>query len=171
MGAGLAAPQIGVHLRVVIIKCDLFDYDHPVPAELFSGALVLVNPELELSGEKMTWEESCSSVPGYKGKVKRSALAHVTYYTPDGDKQEINAAWPFSGALQHECDHLDGVLYIDYETDLKRSIFNDIREGHRRTMKEVRRAKKEARLEKIANFDSRKSHGPGKRSRKKRKKR
>ena len=171
MGAGLAAPQIGVQLRVMIVRCDSFDYVHPTADELHSGMLVLVNPELELSGKKMTWEESCLSVPGYRGEVKRSAFANVKYSTIDGKEQEINATWPLSGALQHECDHLAGILYIDRNVDLKRKICSDMRESHRRLMKVHRRAKKEARLERIANFDPRTSHGFGKRRKKKRKKR
>ena len=171
MGAGLAAPQIGVQLRVMIVRCDSFDYIHPISDELHSGMLVLVNPELELSGKKMMWEESCLSVPGYRGEVKRSAFANVKYSTLDGREQEIKAAWPLSGALQHECDHLDGILYIDRNMNIKRKICSDIRGSHRRLMKEKRRAKKEARLERIANFDPRTSHGLGKRLKKKRKKR
>jgi peptide deformylase len=172
MGAGLAAPQIGMRQRVVIIRCDSFGYEHPIPAELISGSLVLVNPELELFGEKMVWEESCLSVPGYSGKVERNVQTHVKYHTIAGDHRAFTAPWPLSGALQHECDHLDGILYVERaDVSLKRRIFRDLQEAAAHAIRIHRRAKKEARRERIANFDPRKSHGPGKRRKKKRKKR
>jgi peptide deformylase len=171
MGAGLAAPQINARQRVVVVKCNSLDYTHPFADELVEGALVFVNPEIQLSGQKITWEEACLSVPGYSGKVTRSELAHVRYFDPQGNVRMIEVGWPFSGVLQHECDHLDGTLYIDHDTSLKRKIYGDMREAHMRKVKEERRAKKELRRERLADFDPRKSHGPGKRQKKKRKKR
>jgi peptide deformylase len=171
MGVGLAAPQIGSLARVVVVKGEPFGYIHPFSDELSSGALVLVNPELELSTEKDVWEESCLSVPGYMGKVKRSTRVTLRYQALDGAQKTLNAARPFSAVLQHECDHLDGILYIDHDVNLKRKIYRDIREAHMRKVKETRRAKKEAKRERLAEFDPRKSHGPGKRQKKKGKKR
>jgi len=171
MGVGLAAPQIGVLDRVVIVKGESFGYHHPYPDELFSGTLVLINPVLELSAEKDTWEESCLSVPGYVGKVKRSVGVVLQYQALDGIQKTLSAVWPFSAVLQHECDHLDGILYIDHDVNLKRKIYRDMRETHMRKVKTARRAKKEAKRERLAGFDPRKSHGPGKRRKKKRKKR
>ena len=167
MGLGLAAPQIGVLDRVVIVKGEPLGYSHPLPQELFSGALVLINPELELSLEKEVWQESCLSVPGYVGKVKRSKRVVLRYQAMDGSSRTLNAEWPFSAALQHECDHLDGVLYVDLDINLKRQIYRDMREAHMRKVKEIRRAKKEAKRERLADFNPRKSHGPGKRRKKK----
>ena len=170
MGVGLAAPQIGSLARVVVVKGEPFGYMHPFPDELSSGALVLVNPELELSAEKDAWEEACLSVPGYMGKVKRSSGAILRYQASDGNPKMLNTVWPFSAALQHECDHLEGILYVDLNLNLKRRIYRDMREAHMRKVKEARRAKKEAKRERLAQFDPRKSHGPGKRRKKRVKK-
>jgi peptide deformylase len=132
-GVGLAAPQIGVHKRVVVI--DIRSYDRQQPdgpdgsagggkVEIPSGEapIILINPELsQLSGE-LEWEEGCLSVPGESGMVTRAARCTVRYLDLDGKEQVIEAEGLKAVALQHECDHLDGKLFVDYLSRLKRNL-------------------------------------------------
>ena len=114
-GVGLAAPQVGVLKRLVVIDCSGSDE----PAEL----IVAVNPEIiERTGECME-EEGCLSVPGYYAKVARSAQVRLRYQYLDGQTLEREADDLLAVAIQHEIDHLDGVLFVDRISSLKRSIF------------------------------------------------
>jgi peptide deformylase len=114
-GVGLAAPQVGVLKRLVVIDCSGSDE----PAEL----IVAVNPEIiERTGECME-EEGCLSVPGYYAKVARSAQVRLRYQDLDGQTLEREADDLLAVAIQHEIDHLDGVLFVDRISSLKRSIF------------------------------------------------
>ena len=117
-GVGLAAPQIGVHLRLVVVDIKGQEDDQP------SGEkpMVIINPEfIEKSGE-LTWEEGCLSVPGETGKVTRSAQIKMKYTDLDGQEHIIEAEGLKAVALQHECDHLDGKLFVDYLGRLKKNI-------------------------------------------------
>ena len=172
MGLGLAAPQIGILDRVVIVKGESLGYHHPLPQELFSGALVLINPELELSLEKEVWQESCLSVPGYVGKVKRSKYVVLRYQAIDGSLRTLNAEWPFSAALQHECDHLIGRLYIDYLGAFERtSIVKKIMKRKKKLAQAAKEYDRKMRLERKGIVDEeaykRMTHGSGKRKKKK----
>jgi peptide deformylase len=121
-GVGLAAPQVGVHKRVVVI--DIHAQREIDGEERPSGEppLVLVNPEfLEKSGE-LAWEEGCLSVPGETGLVSRAAKVKVRYTDLDGVEQTVEAEGLKAVALQHECDHLDGKLFVDYVSRLKRNV-------------------------------------------------
>jgi len=113
LGAGIAAPQIGVQKRVILLKCDSFDYENCDPYEKDPSILVAVNPVLELSDERRVWQEVCLSVPLVKGTVSRFRDAYMTYQDMHGNKKKLRTGWPLSGALQHECDHLDGILFLD----------------------------------------------------------
>ena len=119
-GAGLAAPQIGINKRMVVIKPSNFDFANPDPAAYNPDYLVLINPVLDIGEEEVEWKEACLSLPGASGKVKRSKNASVTYLDLEGNTKKIDAPWPFSGGLQHEIDHLDGILYI-HRQDKRRS--------------------------------------------------
>ena len=113
-GVGLAAPQIGVGQRVTIIDMAQCQATNPSPTTgLPENILVLVNPTLELSGPEHKWVEACLSVPDSTGYVKRSQHIKVAYHTPTGERREAEFDWPASGVIQHECDHLEGVLYIN----------------------------------------------------------
>ena len=164
-GAGLAAPQIGIQKRVIILKCSSFAFINPLPYERNEDIFVLVNPELELSGEDMMWRESCLSVPRYGAKVRRKRRAKLRYCDMDGTPHEILIGWPFSGALQHECDHLDGYVFIDRlgkraRQELKKKIYRTLRPAPRKLMKpKVERDPMDTRL----------THGPGKRKKKRKK--
>jgi peptide deformylase len=103
-GVGLAAPQIGVSKQVVLI-----DYD--------DQRLELINPEiLERSGQEVD-SEGCLSFPGKLGEITRSAFVKVKYQDRYGEEQIIEAEGVLARAVQHEIDHLKGVLIIDYTND------------------------------------------------------
>ena len=102
-GVGLAAPQVGINERIVVI--DVQD-EH--------GKLELVNPVIVgRSEEEVIATEGCLSVPDYDGDVRRSAEVDVEYYDRDGKKQLVHGTGILSICLQHEIDHLDGVLFVD----------------------------------------------------------
>ena len=112
-GIGLAAIQVGEPRRVVTM--DLAKKDDEKQPQVF------INPELIWSSaEKRTHEEGCLSIPEYYEEVERPAQVRVKYLDLDGKKQEIEARGLLATCLQHEIDHLDGVLFIDHISKLKR---------------------------------------------------
>jgi peptide deformylase len=114
-GVGLAAPQVGISKRLTVIDCSARDED----AQL----LVLVNPEIiDREGEACE-EEGCLSVPEYYAKVNRSARVKVRFQDLDERSHIIEAQGLTAIACQHEIDHLDGILFVDHLSPLKRSIF------------------------------------------------
>ena len=122
-GVGIAAPQIGVRKRMVLIDMAQCESENPTPTEGFPDSLlIMVNPKLELSGPKHTWFEACLSVPDSKGRVERSQLVKATYQTMSGEEKEVELDWPAAGVFQHECDHLDGILYIDRMNRMSRDM-------------------------------------------------
>jgi peptide deformylase len=113
-GIGLAAPQIDVGLRLVVIDLAPNDVQQP---------MVLVNPEiLNVSEEWATREEGCLSLPGQYAEVSRPARVLVSYADIDGAKRQIEADGLMAACLQHEIDHLDGVLFVDHLSTLKRNM-------------------------------------------------
>ncbi len=113
-GIGLAAPQVGQGLRLAVV--DLQPDDKPAP-------LHLINPEIiGLSEETALREEGCLSLPGQYADVTRPARVKVRYLDLEGSKREIEADGLLSACLQHEIDHLDGVLFVDYLSALKRNM-------------------------------------------------
>jgi peptide deformylase len=114
-GIGLAAIQIGVPTRVVTM--DLAKKDDPPEPKVF------INPEIVgASAEKSTYEEGCLSIPEYYEEVERPAAVKVKYLDLDGKAQEIEADGLLATCLQHEIDHLNGVLFIDHISKLKRDM-------------------------------------------------
>lgn len=112
-GIGLAAPQIGELKRIVVM--DLAKEDEP------AAPLVMINPEiLKYSDETVTTEEGCLSIPELYYDVERPAEVTVRYTDLDGKQVELDAKDRLAVCVQHELDHLDGVLYIDYLSRLKR---------------------------------------------------
>lgn len=99
-GAGLAAPQIGVDLRVVVIDAG-------------EGYYELVNPQILSEKGEQVGEEGCLSVKGRQGIVKRPMKVKAEYRDRYGKKHKLTAEGFFARAVCHECDHLDGKLYID----------------------------------------------------------
>ena len=113
-GIGLAAPQVGLGLRFFVL--DLMPDEKPAP-------LVLVNPEIVAVGEELaTREEGCLSLPGQYADVTRPAQVRVRYRDPDGAEHEIAAEGLLAACLQHEIDHLDGILFVDHLSPLKRNM-------------------------------------------------
>jgi peptide deformylase len=102
-GVGLAAPQVGVSLRLVVIRMPEED----------SEEIVLINPEIiKKSGEREV-DERCLSIPGYSGKVKRAVNVTVKARDENWKEIRIKADELLAQALEHEIDHLSGVLYVD----------------------------------------------------------
>lgn len=99
-GVGLAAPQIGVSKRVIIV-------------DIGEGLIELINPEIIKSSGKSTDVEGCLSVPDVNGEVTRADKVVVVGLNRKGEKVEIKAEGLLARALQHEIDHLDGILFID----------------------------------------------------------
>lgn len=126
-GAGLAAPQVHVPLRVVVFQAPADRNDGPSEAERFEASApltVLINPEIDILGpEREAGWEGCLSVPGLRGLVERPA--HIRYRGVDheGHPVERIAKGFHARVVQHECDHLDGVLYPQRMNDLKKLIF------------------------------------------------
>ena len=113
-GIGLAAPQVDVGLRLAVVDLMPGDVRQPI---------VLVNPEItRVSTEWATREEGCLSLPGQYADVSRPASVRVAYADLDGKRHEIDAEGLMSACLQHEIDHLDGVLFVDHLSALKRNI-------------------------------------------------
>jgi peptide deformylase len=114
-GIGLAAIQVGVPQRVVTM--DLAKKEEPKAPQVF------INPELlSTSDEKAKHEEGCLSIPEYYEEVERPARVRVRYLDRTGKEQEIDADGLLATCLQHEIDHLNGVLFIDHLSKLKRSM-------------------------------------------------
>jgi len=113
-GIGLAAPQVGVGLRLAIV--DLQPDDKSAP-------MVLLNPEvLAVSEEQFVREEGCLSLPGHYADVSRPVRVRVRYEDEAGKRHEIEADGLLAACLQHELDHLDGVLFVDHLTPLRRNM-------------------------------------------------
>jgi peptide deformylase len=113
-GIGLAAPQVGLSLRLAVI--DLQRDDLRAPA-------VIINPEIvAVSTETETHEEGCLSLPGQFADVARPRVVTVRYLDIAGTRQEVTADGLFGRCLQHEIDHLDGVLFVDHVSALKRNM-------------------------------------------------
>ncbi len=108
-GVGLAAPQVAVLRRVVVMDCG-------------DGLIEMVNPEiLETEGEQ-DGAEGCLSVPGRRGMVKRPMKVHARFQDRNGEWYEIEAEELLARCIMHETDHLDGQLYVDI---MSREIFED----------------------------------------------
>jgi peptide deformylase len=101
-GAGLAAPQIGVSLRIAVIE---------LPGE---EVITLINPQvIKRTGERIL-EEGCLSVPGYRGEIKRSVIVKVKAQDRQGKEFRLKGEELLAQVLEHEIDHLNGILYIDH---------------------------------------------------------
>jgi len=113
-GVGLAAPQIGVHKRVVVL-----DVRHKLPE---SKPLVLVNPRIVQKEGSQQCEEGCLSVPGEFEVVERAAWVRVEFLDEEGAPQALECEGFLAIAVQHEMDHLEGVVFVDRVSSLKREL-------------------------------------------------
>jgi peptide deformylase len=111
-GAGIAAPQCGVSDRIFVVhgtgKNPRYPYKPAIPLTVF------INPVLAVSGKSVDLIEGCLSVPGVRGQVRRRVRATVLARRPDGSRFRVEAEGHAAGTLQHENDHLDGVLFPDH---------------------------------------------------------
>jgi len=114
-GVGLAAPQVGASQRIIVL-----DVDHESPG---TRLITLINPVITEREETIVWEEGCLSVPDFTADVTRARRVLVTGWTPDEKEQSIEADGLLAVALQHEIDHLDGKLFIDRISRLKRDLY------------------------------------------------
>ncbi len=115
-GIGLAAPQVGEAIRLIVI-----DLSGPEKRE---AAQVFVNPRLTLGGKEIESEEGCLSVPDLRASLRRAETVQLTATDLDGKAIAVDADGMFAICLQHECDHLDGTLFIDHISRLKRMLYN-----------------------------------------------
>ena len=123
-GVGLAAPQIGVGLQVVIFG---FDHSERYPDAPPVPRTILLNPVIiPLSVESEEGWEGCLSVPGLRGMVPRATRIRYTGFTPEGESIERFAEGFHARVVQHECDHLAGVLYPMRVRDFRRFGFTDV---------------------------------------------
>ncbi len=115
-GIGLAAIQVGEPRRIITIDVARDDEE--------KGPLFLINPEIvwRSEDERSTYEEGCLSIPDYYAEVERPAKVRVRYLDYHGKEQEQEAEGLLSTCIQHEVDHLNGVLFIDYISKLKRDL-------------------------------------------------
>jgi len=114
-GVGLAAPQVGELKRLIILDCSAKDEENDL--------IVAVNPEIvDKKGESLE-EEGCLSVPGFWASVKRYGEVTMRYQDTDGNTHERQADGLLAIGIQHEIDHLEGVLFVDRLSPLKRSMF------------------------------------------------
>ncbi len=114
-GIGLAAPQVGVSKRVIVL--DIAKEGEP------RAPFKLANPQLVwVSEEDVVFEEGCLSVPEHYAEVARPAAVRIRYLDYENELREIEASGLLATCLQHEIDHLDGILFIDHLSSLKRSI-------------------------------------------------
>lgn len=127
-GIGLAAPQVGHAIRLVVMDTEWSDDD----AE--RSPVVILNPEITLREGKVLWEEGCLSVPDFTAEVERSEHVVVTYQNLEGEQVTEDVTGLRAVCFQHEIDHLDGTLFIDRISRLKRSLY-------------VKRRKKQLRFE------------------------
>lgn len=139
-GLGLSAPQIGILKRAVIINPQRLGLDENIES------LIMINPSIELSGPVERGEEACFSVPGVFGQVERQQSCKVTYTSIDGKERVLEANGFPAVCLQHEIDHLDGVLYIDRMGPLSRKMLL------KKLMKIEKKKSEAAKLAKLA-FD------------------
>lgn len=115
-GVGLAAPQVGMSQRVIVL-----DVDHENPhKQLYK----LINPVVTRAEGEVVWEEGCLSVVDFTAEVKRAAQVEVVALDENENELKIEAEGLLAVALQHEIDHLDGKLFIDRISRLKRDLYS-----------------------------------------------
>jgi len=126
-GIGLAAPQVGVTKRVIVVDIARKDKgEEPTP-------LKMANPELIATSDDLkSWDEGCLSLPEHYAEVVRPSRVAVRYLDENNKRREIEADGVLAVCLQHEMDHLDGILFVDHVSALKRGMI----------LRKLRKAKK-----------------------------
>ena len=127
-GIGLAAPQIGVLNRIIVMDCEKNDAANRKP-------IVMINPEIVYSSdEESTYEEGCLSIPEQFAEIKRPTSVQVRWLDKNGTEQEQEFQGLWSTCVQHEIDHLDGKLFIDYLGTIKRQLITRKMQKFKREM-------------------------------------
>ena len=113
-GVGLAAPQINIPIRLIVMDAAQKEDEEKDP-------IIMINPVvLSSSDERSVYEEGCLSIPEYFAEIERPAIVKVGYRDENGDNQEKDCEGLLGTVVQHEIDHLNGVLFIDYLSKLRR---------------------------------------------------
>ena len=114
-GIGLAAVQIGILKRIIVIDISKEKEKH--------NPLFLINPEIIFRSKKTSiYEEGCLSLPGHFAEIERPAECQIKFIDYNGKEKELNATGLLSTCIQHEVDHLNGILFIDYLSKLKKDM-------------------------------------------------
>ena len=125
-GIGLAAIQVGVPKRVIVLDIkwrDKLESTNDKKYEERKNPIYFVNPEIiAKSTNNSTYEEGCLSVPGQFAEISRPDSCHIKYLDYHGQAKELKAEGILATCMQHEMDHLDGILFIDYLSKLKKSM-------------------------------------------------
>lgn len=114
-GVGLAATQVGVLERIIVVDVD---YNNPGP-----NLMTLINPEIRRTEGEIIWEEGCLSVIDFTAEVKRATRVEVVGFNEKEKEVKVEAEGLLAVALQHEIDHLNGMLFIDRISRLKRELY------------------------------------------------
>jgi peptide deformylase len=121
-GVGLAAPQIGKNIRLIVIDGKQMSEDFP-DEDLSNFKLVLINPIIEEEfGDNFTFREACLSLPRVSDVITRPSKIIVSYFDEEWNLNEREFSGIKARIIQHECDHLDGKLWIDYLSPIKRKL-------------------------------------------------
>ncbi len=129
-GIGLSAPQVGDDRRIIV--CDVAREDEePQPVQLINPEIVWASDEIRLA------EEGCLSLPDHFAEIERPVAVRIRYLDHDGEPLEMTADDLLAACVQHEMDHLEGILFVDYLSPLKRNIIL-------RKMKKLKRQKEAA---------------------------
>ena len=129
-GIGLAAIQIGVPKRIIVLDID--------QKEGQKNPLFFVNPEVVKKSETNSiYEEGCLSVPGQFAEIERPENCHIKYLDYNGEAKEIEAKGMLATCIQHEMDHLEGILFIDYLSNLKKSMIIKKLSKHKKEIERI----------------------------------
>ena len=109
LGVGLAAPQVGESIRLVVIELPSNENDSQAGTRY-----VFINPQLGVLGQRRDMTEGCLSLPGFRAEVSRGESASITYTNLLGEPESLEATGLLAQAIQHELDHLEGVLFFDH---------------------------------------------------------
>ena len=134
-GVGIAAPQIGKSIQVFVMDADAITEE--IEDEEDAGPIVLINPKIiKEDEEKVKLEEGCLSIPEVRDEISRPKSITVTYKDRDFNDQTLEASGWVARVIQHEYDHLQGVLFLDYLSAFKRRL-------HKSTLKKIEKGKLE----------------------------
>lgn len=134
-GVGLAAPQVGRLLRIFVVDADPMSEDNDVPKH---GPVAMINPKIVFTGdEEVEMEEGCLSIPGVNAAISRPETIRVAYRDEHFEEQTLEVGGWLARVIQHEKDHLDGVLFLDHLNMFKRKLLSgklrEIAEGRKET--------------------------------------